>query len=292
MSETPTVEIQSEKRPQDWPWGKGSSYQNAERFKFTLTSMFWIVAPLFLILPWVIYMRNSEQGKPQSSQFSVQPVGAKGGIPVLEVPEISSRGAEQRPKVIEAVKNFSSLQIIGVSTKAIPPGAQVKATLVMGASNGPVKVKTSERLIVDGDVLLDAGVTLIGRGQSGDDRLFIIFNKAVWPDGSTKPMTAQGYDLSDMIPGLKGAKVRSQALKFAAAASLNFLGGLSEGLQETQVTGGVAVRNNSLRNAALNGASKAALDQGKDLLQAARNDQSVIEVKANTSLWVVFGGDN
>lgn len=292
MSETPKVEIVSEHRPSDPPWGKGSDYKSSERFKLSMNSVFWILAPLFVILPWVIYMRNSEQAKRTASEFSFKGEEPKSKIPILEVPEISNRSPESKPKAIEVVRKFSSLQVIGLSLKPIPPGAQVKAVLVMGASNGPVKAKTTERLVVDGDVLLDAGVTLIGRAQSGEDRLFIIFNKVVWPDGTNKPMTAQGYDVSDMIPGLKGARVRSQVLKFAAAASLNFLGGLSEGLQESQVAGGVAVRKNDLRNAALNGASKAALDQGKSLLESARDDQNVIEVKANTALWVVFGGEN
>lgn len=287
MSETPRVEMQD--KDSNPAWGKNDN--QGERFKLSSTSIFWILAPIFLLLPWVVYLRNKEEGVRPAPQFPVQIESSKGGEPSFNIPEISERGSEAKTKA-PPVQRYSSLQIVGMSPRTIPPGSQIKAILVMGASNGPVKAKTTQSLVVDGEVLLESGVTLLGQAQSGPDRLFVAFNKMVWPDGSSKDMSAQGYDLSDMIPGLKGSQVRSQALKFAAAASLNFLGGLSEGLQETRVYGGIPVKDNSLKNAALNGAAHAALDQGKSLLESASNAQNVIEVKANTPLWIVFGGDH
>lgn len=292
MSESPKVEFHSSSGSSDQPWGKGSGYRSGERFKITKASVFWVLAPAFLLLPWVIYMRNSEQTNKANSNFTMQAHEPKTDVPTLEVPAVYERPQAPTVKAAQVVRKFPSLSVLGVSLKPIPPGAQVKAVLVMGASNGPVKAKTTERLVIDGDVLLESGVTLMGEAQSGEDRLMVAFNKVVWPDGKHKATSAQGYDLSDSIPGLKGAKVRSQVLKFAAAASLNFLGGVSEGLQESQVTGGVAVRKNDFRNAALNGASKAALDQSRSLLESAKDQQNVIEVKSGTAFWVVFGGEN
>ncbi|MBK9039144.1 MAG: TrbI/VirB10 family protein [Bdellovibrionales bacterium] len=292
MSDTPKVEVKSEYQSQYGVWGKEGAYQSGEKLKLSSVSVFWILAPLFLLLPWVIYIRNGQIGKKASSTFSVTDSGAKEEISSLEIPEMSKSDPAPKPKIVETLKTYSALQVIGVSTRVIAAGSQVKAVLVTGASDGLIKAKTSESLIVENDVLLNSGVTLIGQGQSGDDRLFVVFKKLVWPDGTSKQVTAYEYDVSDMIAGLKGSKVQTHSLKFGTAAGLNFLGGLSEGLQETQVFNGVAVRNNSLRNAALNGMGKAALDQGKSILESVRNQGNVIEVKANTPIWVVFGGEN
>ena len=289
MIEDSQVEMQSGRDQR--AWGKDGEYQSGEKFKLTSTSVFWILAPVFLILPWIIYLRNRDAGVRPEPHFEV-PSNASSREQTMLIPEISTKSSIIRPRPIASAQSFTALKIVGAVSRNIPPGSQVKGILTMGASNGPVKVKTTESLVLAGDVLLESGVTFIGQAQSGEDRLFVTFNKLVMRDGTTKQMAAQGYDVSDMIPGLKGSKVRSRLLKFGAAASLNFLGGLSEGLQETQVNGGVPVRNNSLRNAALNGASRAALDQGKNMLESAQNDQDVIEVKVNTPLWVVFGGEN
>ena len=289
MTEIPKVEM--EKSQSRKVWGK-SEYQTSEKFKLTSTSVFWILAPLFMILPWVIYLRNRDAGARHDTQFSV-PARQLGEVDhAVEVPAMSTRSSLTKPSSKELVRKYVALKIVGAPLRPIPPGAQVKGILVMGASNGPVKVKTTESLILDGEVLLDSGMILIGQARSGEDRLFVAFSKMVSPDGTSKEIAAQGYDVSDMIPGIKGSKVRSRLIKLAAAASLNLVGGLSEGLQDTQSYGGIPVKSNSFRNAALNGASHAALDQGKSMLESAQNDTDVIEVKVSTPLWIVFGGDN
>jgi type IV secretory pathway VirB10-like protein len=292
VSDTRKLEVKSEYRSQYGVWGKEGAYQSGEKLKLSSVSVFWILAPLFLLLPWVIYIRNSQIGKEVSSPFSVKAPQLMEEIGVLKIPEMSERDPEPKRKINETLVTYSALQVVGASTRGIAAGSQVKAVLVTGASNGLIKAKTSESLVVEGDVLLNSGVTLIGQGQSGEDRLFVVFKKLVWPDGTSKQVTAYGYDMSDMIAGLKGSKVQTHSLKFGAAAGLNFLGGLSEGLQDTQVFNGVAVKSNNLRNAALNGMGKAALDQGKSILESVRNQENVIEVKANTPIWVVFGGEN
>jgi hypothetical protein len=292
VSDTRKLEVKSEYRSQYGVWGKEGTYQSGEKLKLSSVSVFWILAPLFLLLPWVIYIRNSQIGKEVSSAFSVKSPLLMEEISVLKIPEISKRDPEPKRKTIETLVTYSALQVVGASTRGIAAGSQVKAVLVTGASNGLIKAKTSESLVVEGDVLLNSGVTLIGQGQSGEDRLFVVFKKLVWPDGTSKQVTAYGYDMSDMIAGLKGSRVQTHSLKFGAAAGLNFLGGLSDGLQDTQVFNGVAVKSNNLRNAALNGMGKAALDQGKSILESIRNQENVIEVKANTPIWVVFGGEN
>lgn len=172
----------------------------------------------------------------------------------------------------------------------IPPGSMVKAKLVTGGSNGPLKAKLIEPLIVNGDKFLDAGTVLLGTGSSTEERLLIQFNKMVFKDSSFTETRASGYDSKDKILGLKGSRVGRVALKFAANTGLKFLGGVSQGLQKSEVHGGINVKKPSLENALLHGAGMAALEQSNEMMADLKERQTIIEVPLGTHLWVVFGG--
>ena len=73
----------------------------------------------------------------------------------------------------------------------IPPGSLVKAILVTGASNGPVRAETTEALRIGGETLIPAGATLLGTGQSTEERLMIRFSQVVFRDGSFENIQAQ-----------------------------------------------------------------------------------------------------
>ena len=114
----------------------------------------------------------------------------------------------------------------------IPPGAEVKATLLTGATNGLIKARLTEPLKVDGTSFLDAGTLLMGQGRSTVDRLYVDFKKAVFKDGKSIPISAQAFDGGDSILGLKGSRVGDISLKLAASAGLNFISGVAIGFQE------------------------------------------------------------
>jgi hypothetical protein len=189
------------------------------------------------------------------------------------------------------VKKYLPPQVITFNGAKIPPGTMGTARLATGASNGPVRAELLEPMTFNGQTYVEAGTVLIGSGSSTEERLFIRFNQMVFRDGSVKTIQAQAYDSEDKIPGLKGSKVGNFALNLAGSIGLNFSGGLSDGLQEQEVTGGVAVRKNTVKNAFLNGASVAALDQSKELMSSLKNKQPIIEVPAGTSIVVVVGAD-
>ncbi len=165
-----------------------------------------------------------------------------------------------------------------------------KAKLVSGASNGPLRAEVIEPLVVDGETRIATGAVLIGMGQSTEQRLFIKFNQLVFKDGSFQEFQAQACDSSDQTVGLKGDRVGSYAIKLAAAAALNFAGGVSEGLQESDVQNGVAVRKTSMKNALLNGSAHAALDQAQDTMSSVKSESPIIEVPAGTVFWVLAQG--
>lgn len=199
-------------------------------------------------------------------------------------PTISSSGA--------AKQRFSGLALIPRSSAHnIPPGTIGQATLVSGASNGPVRATLSAALKWNGDVLLPAGTALVGRGASTEERLFVGFKQAVLKDGTVVGIEAQACDASDQTVGLKGSLVGYRTLKLGAAAGLNFAAGISQGLQDTRGQGGVEVRTPSTKNALLNGASTAALEESRDLMSDLKSKPPIIEVEAGTGICILFAGD-
>jgi type IV secretory pathway VirB10-like protein len=135
---------------------------------------------------------------------------------------------------------------------------------------------------------LPKGAKLIGSGSSGEDRLTISFSKVVFKDGVTQNISAEAADPEDQVVGLKGSKVSKYAAMVAAAGALSFAGGVAEGMQETENQGGVITKKANLKNAALNGAARATIDVGSEIVTSWKNKKSVIVVKEGSSLIVVF----
>lgn len=192
----------------------------------------------------------------------------------------------------KAVVYYSAPQVIGrPNLGKIPPGTMVKAKFITGASNGPLKAILTEALATNGEEIAPEGTTLVGSGSSGEDRLNVQFSKLVLKDGKSQSIQAQGCDVSDQTVGVKGKKLSKYAVLLATGAGLNFLGGVAEGLQESQIQNGVATKKSDLKNAALNGASKAALDQSQEVLSDLKNKKSVIQVDSGKEFYVLFEGE-
>lgn len=199
----------------------------------------------------------------------------------IKVPDMESR-ERYKPTKIGVVSFFSQ--------EEVPPGAEARATLLTGATNGLIKARLIEALKVDGISFLDAGTLLIGEGQSSEERLFISFKKAVFKNGKFISVLAQGYDKSDKILGLKGSRVGDHSIKLAASAGLNFIAGMAQGLQPTSVLMPGQTRRPSASGAALNGLSNAATEQGKQYLEDIKQRAPIIEVPLGTEFIVTFDG--
>ena len=177
-----------------------------------------------------------------------------------------------------------------VSAKEIPPGAEGKAVLLTGATNGLIKARLTEPVKVDGVSLLDTGVLLIGQGRSTEERLYVDFKKAVFRDGKSVNISAQAYDSSDTIVGLKGSLVGDMGLKLAASSGLNFLSGMAVGLKAPAYDEYGRPLRPSVGDAALNGVAQATSEQAKSYMDAIKNRPPIIEVKAGTVFTVTFDG--
>lgn len=205
------------------------------------------------------------------------------GAAPTAVGETPHSGKAGRSKVA-----YTGPQVIYREMAGIPPGTLVKAKLVTGASDGPVRAELLQDVTVNGERLIESGCQILGAGSSTDERLFIRFDRLVKKDGTTLTIQAQAFDGGDRIAGIKGNKVSTELTKLAAGIGLNFVGGMSDGLQETEVKGGVAVRSSSLKNALLNGTAHAALDQSRDLISSYKDKAPRIEVEKGRIIEVML----
>lgn len=175
----------------------------------------------------------------------------------------------------------------------VPDGAMTDAVLITGAKAGPVKANLSAELRSRfGEHLLPADTTLLGTAQATGDRLQIRFSKAILPDGDVVKISADALDSGDKTPGIRGSFIARQGMALAGSIALNALSGVADGLQENEAVGvGIAKKSNT-RNALLNGASRASMDQAKELTQDFRESSKSIAVGAGTKIIVLFGEES
>ncbi len=182
---------------------------------------------------------------------------------------------------------LGKIKIVSLRSIAeLPVGSTMKAVLESGATDGIVKAHLTEPLIVDGEPLLPESAVLFGRGKSGEERLFVEFSKVIFLDGESYLIRAQAFDLTDNIQGLKGALVGTRTKKMVNAMAFGFLGGMTNGLQDTSGSYFMA-KKPSLRDAATAGASKAAMDQSQAYMEEMKKSPNIIEVKSGTKIVVI-----
>lgn len=290
-------------------WGRGIFYRSDGR-KRTLVSrnVLLVAAGAFAIVALFLLVQSSPEPEHSPSRATVPPSSEVTNNIVINIPSSETRAGEaispERGPVAQshagttgspaskAATPFRGPQLIARPRMVkIPPGSMLKAVLLSGASNGPVRAEVTESLTVNGERVIEEGAILLGQGQSDEDRLSIRFSQMIFKDGAVDTIDAQGCDASDKIPGLKGSKVGNQALRLATGISLNFVGGMADALQDSSGQNGAVVRAPTLRNAMLNGAATAALDQSREILSNTRNKPPVIEIPAGASLFVLFQKD-
>lgn len=113
----------------------------------------------------------------------------------------------------------------------------------------------------------------------------------VFQDGTFQNIEAEAFDDIDQMLGLKGEKLKNEGLKLGTAIGLNFAGGLSEALQDPDVQGGVEIKKPSLKNAMLNGAATASLDQSREMMSDFKNRHVNVTVPAGKTLIITFEGN-
>lgn len=292
---SPKVEVANDQGRQN-RWGIGRLLFRQDGPKESLNAkVAALIFGAFVLIASAYSLINSVTGS--DSREKKRPIEFNGAVvPSREVnvpvagsapPQAHSGSGKRRAEVFDAPQIVKRSQ----STK-IPPGTFIKARFVTGASNGPAKAVLLEGFSIDGETVLEPDTVLVGQGSSTDDRLNVQFTKMVFKDGSVQTIHAQGCDIKDQTVGVRGEKVNRYAAMLAAGAGLNFIGGMTQGLQQQQITPyGVGVPSNSLRNAALNGASTAALDQGQAILSDWKQKKAIIQVPSGQEFYILFDGD-
>lgn len=238
------------------------------------------IVPVFFVSP---PERRSDIPSPNSSDL--QPPG----VEVVEYSGHAGNSQSKAPVRQSAGKKLRGLQSFNRPRAGrIPPGSYVKAVLITGASNGPVKAVIKESVRIRGETLLPVNTQLIGSGQSTEDRLYIRFDQAVFPDGSFEGIQGEAIDSSDQIAGLKGSKVGYYATKLGAAVGLNFVGGMAQRLQQKEAVGQEAVAKANAKNALLNGASYASLELANETMAGLKNQRPMIEVESGREIFIMF----
>ncbi len=291
---TPKVEIVSEPGVKN-QWGKGMLYsRDGKKFTIKMKEAMWgglfgfVVLSLFLLIqgdPEVAKQAQPNIDSPDLNSVSNQLQNIPGigdGAPLS-----TSNGSTLKRSV-----RFLGPQLsVNQSSQKIPPGSTVKAVLLTTGTDGLIRAKSVEPMVSYGETKFDEGTIFLGTGTSSDDRLKINFRQMVFQDGTFQNVEAEAFDDSDQMLGLKGEKIKSEGLKLGAAIGLNFAGGLSEGLQDSDVQGGVEVKKSNLKNAMLNGAATAALDQSREMMSDFKNQHNNVSVPAGKTLIITFEGN-
>jgi type IV secretory pathway VirB10-like protein len=287
----PAVEFVSEPKIESrFGFSRGGKTLSSKAIKVCAISTAAALSTIFLMKsPQKIYDEPSRIKPPEDVHASLSQIEMQSYSAIRENEQMKSKNKKVKKRVIVRLPGLQEIDRHNIDK--IPPGSLAKAVLVTGASNGPVRAQLSETLRIQGEALIPAGTTLLGVGQSTEDRLLIHFSKVVFKNGSFEEISAQAADSSDKTVGLKGSRIGRAAMKYAAAIGLNFVGGMAEGLQDRDIVGQQVVTRPSAKNALLNGTSRATLDLANETITDLRNKAPIIQVKAGTKIYIIFDGE-
>lgn len=290
MSQESKVYI--EKEGKVFRWGQDAYFKTWNGMKETVSfaKLRALALPLAVILVVMTFFFSSDNEVAERKGRELEVPTLHPDIPVLSAPIYDgketvnqirtprfSHGALGRIKVI----NMASI-------KDIPVGSEAKAILESGATDGIVKAKLVSALVVDGEPILPENTILFGKGKSSEERLFVEFQKAVFPGGESILIRGQAFDQKDKILGLKGSMVGRRTKKMGLAVGFGVLGGMADALQETSGSSFFTPEKRSVRDAALAGASKAALDQSQAYIEEMKASPNIIEVKRGTEFYLII----
>lgn len=211
--------------------------------------------------------------------------------------EIPNHDPQIVSKIPKRYTSIPSQKFLGPSLIARPgaheilPGTIVAAKLQTAATDGPVKAIITEGVIVDGEERLPVGSVLIGLGQSQDSRVSVQFGKAIVAGQGAVEINAVALDQEDQLVGIQASQMNQEMIHLGASIGLNFVGGVAEGLKEKSGQAGATIEAPTTRNALLNGASKAALDEAHSMMEETKNKKYSLKVESGTPILIFFNGN-
>jgi hypothetical protein len=295
--ESSQVEISAEPRIES---RFGFSHAKKRKLPPALTK--FLIIGTVLSVGVVFWLKEPAPSEQTESKGLKTPEPYEIGAPAPNLVEVSQYSANQERSELEVSrknrKQPRPLKLPGLQkflrqrASGTPAGAELMARLITTATNGLVKAEALNTLKMNGDTFVRAGEILMGRGQSTEELLLVHFTKLIHSDGSTESIDAEAADAEDRSIGLRGKAISRYAAKYAAAIGLNFVGGMTEVLQDRTNVGQQAVPEPSAKNALLSGTGRATLEMANETMAGIRNKPSVIAVEAGREILIVFTGDS
>lgn len=297
---------------------------NLKRIKYLASFLF-----ITFTIAEIFWPRDDTNLSKSNSQLTVSTEQAKAKMNVSgkasEVINNHQRSfeAEQRRKALRNRRkvplvppnvNFNAKQVItrtnGEETgNALPGGTNIIGKLLNGIDtrnkNQPIKVilpygaRHKSGASIPRDTVLIGRATYSGHGK----KVFLKFNKAIYPMGSEHKIEAQGLSSSDYSPGLVGKRHSNVDLKIAAQVGLTMISAATDVMTgRTQAANladqGVAINtpDATLENAALQGVSQVARNEANQQAQEMSQQSAYVTIEAGSDLIISltssFNGGN
>lgn len=290
MSEVESVRLKSDNGEKK-RWGLKRYLYRQEGKKLVIERKYILTAVIgtFVISSFIAITKGPVEVQ---SGSPIEFNGVATPVQTVEVPMAQMDDLSHRRTTGGTVVRYRGLQVVKrPGYGKIPPGTIGRAKLLGGASNGAVSAVLLDPVEVNGETLVESGTKLFGVGSSNVDRLNISFSKFIFKDGNVQDVKALACDGEDKTVGIRGSRAGRYMTGLAAGAGLNFVAGVAEGLQSTEVQGGVAYKKNTIGNAALQGAAKASIEQSKEMIEDWKEQKKIIQVKDGTVICLLFEGE-
>lgn len=285
-------------------WGRGLFYRlDGKKQTIAPRSLVIFCAICFgVVVIWLLLQGPPDEAKQNSPFISVPPSALTANA--IIIPEMQrsrqnvkgSIGNTERTSIASDVESnktqYRGPQLITRPQNIkIPSGSLVKAKLISGASDGPVRAEVIESFFIAGEQLIPQGTVFLGQGQSGENRLSIRFSQMIFKDGAVETIDAIACDETAQTSGLKGSLWGSKALQLAAGVGLNFVGSMADAFQSKNALQNTSTSTERLKKTMMNGAGHMAFDQSRELLSDTQNKPAVIEIPIGAHFFILFQKD-
>jgi len=222
----------------------------------------------------------------------------------FEAQERAKLGGKRKIPLVPQNVNFSASQVItrsgiGGTMKPLPSGSTFIGKLLDGVDTRnqnqilkvtlPYGARNKSGGTVPKNTILLGVVSYSGKGE----KVYISFNRAVFPNGKEYKINAQALTSKDYSPGLIGEYHGNTDLRVAAAMGLTMVSAASEVLTTKAALGGVnqqgqstIVTDATMENAMLQGISKVSEKEATRQARELESEQAFVTVEAGSDLIV------
>ncbi len=186
--------------------------------------------------------------------------------------------AKKRPILVEATQAVIIREDLDSAEASLPTGTSAVGFTLHGidtrAPDG-VRAILPYGMAYKGSREIPRKSVLLGKASHQGNKIFINFDKVIFPDGREFSIQAHALDVADFTAGIKGVRHGNMDLKLAAAMGLSMVGTMGEVLAQKEALGGEYGRitvKSTLKDATLAGASDVAKYEAQRRLEATQRE--------------------